>query len=125
MSTINKFTIKTEDLRFRYVATAEHYLWVDGVRATSQARDENTGQPLWKIRVMIVDPANSQAGSATVTVPATEPPVTGFEEPIEFDGLAVKFWLSKGTLGQSFTATAVKIGKPTASRKPAPAGAAN
>lgn len=124
MSTINQFTINTTDLRFRYIATAEHFPWIDGVRANSQARDENTGQLLWKIRVMIVDPANTQAGSATVTVPATEAPITGFEEPIEFDGLTVKFWLSKGNLGQSFTATAVKIPKPVG-RKPAPAGAAN
>ncbi len=73
---------------------------------------------------MIIDPANEQAGSATVTVPATDPPVTEFEAPIEFENLSVKFWQSKGTLGQSFTATAVKIPKPVG-RKPAPAGAAN
>ncbi len=115
MNTLNELKLDSSDLKFRYSGTAEHFEWNDGTRAEHQTHDPDTGHPLWKVRVTIIDPIAEATSTATITVPSLTPPTAPFDSEICFDGLTVKFWLMNGTMGQSFKADAITTPDTTAS----------
>jgi hypothetical protein len=62
-----------------------------------QARDENTGMPLWAVEVLYTQTSYGRESSLTakVTVGAPEKPVPARLAPVEFAGLRVEIRLNK------------------------------
>ena len=124
--------IDASQLTFRYSGAAEHYEYNRDTekRASEQTRDEDTGQPLWKVRCVAVYKTKGEHGEITVTVPASEPPAAEFDSEIMFSGLTVKDWAMNGNQGQTWHAATFTAASPTAplsttkQRKPAEVNAA-
>lgn len=105
--TINNIAIDTTGMKFRFVSSTSHHEYRNEARVEDQTRDPDTGFPLWKVRVSIVDPKAETATTGTVTVPSAEQPVAEFDSEIDFENLTVRFWVMNQNLGQSFTASKV------------------
>jgi hypothetical protein len=124
--------IDASKLTFRYSGAAEHYEYNRDTekRASEQTRDEDTGQPLWKVRCVAVYKTQGEHGEITVTVPHPEPPAAEFEPEIVFTDMTVKDWAMNGNQGQTWHAGTLGSVAPTAppstakARKPAEVNAA-
>lgn len=100
----------------------------DGRRRPSetQARDENTGMPLWAVEVLYVQASFGRESTVTarVVVGALEEPKPARLMPITFEGLAVDTRVNKaGGLVESWSAEALaEAGKQPQSRTADKAG---
>lgn len=99
----------------------EVFEWVevDGKRRPSdvQARDENSGMPLWSVEVIYQQQTWGRVSSVTnrVTVGMPQRPVLGEFDPVEFVDLRAEVRVTKaGGLSESWTADRINDGKPTA-----------
>jgi hypothetical protein len=100
----------------------------DGRRRPSdrQARNEETGMPLWGVEVIYVQTSFGRKSTVTakVTVDAVEEPKPAPLTPVAFEGLRVEVRTNKaGALIESWTAERLAEGPRTAPR-PAPEKAA-
>lgn len=89
--------------------------WVDGPDgrrrpSETQARDEDTGMPLWEVEVLYRQTAFGRESNTTGTVRVGSPvqPVMGEFTPVAFQGLTVEVRVTKaGGLSESWRAEAV------------------
>ena len=89
----------------------------------NQAKDEDTGLPLWQIGVMFNPIKGGDAlGTAMVSIPSTMAPDVTPGQPVEFEGLQAEIWAGRKGLGGRFVATGTVGAK--ASRSKASEGAA-
>jgi hypothetical protein len=109
------FAVAVEPVRDFDKSTREHAV---------QARDKETGVPVWSVEVLDADPeARASERSVKVKIAADQPPTlpdlmagTPFR-PVEFDGLRVRPYVNgQGRLAYSFNATALH--GPNAGAKP-------
>ena len=117
--------IDTTQLEFRYQGASEYRAYNSDTdrRDEHQARDENTGYPIFTIRCQVLFRAQRESGLITVRVPLPAPPAEDleFEQPIRFESATSKSWNMEGRDGQTWTAkTMTIVGGPSAS--PAPNG---
>ena len=99
----------------------EVFEWVevDGKRRPSdvQARDEDSGMPLWSVEVIYQQQTWGRTSSVTnrVTVGMPQRPVLGEFDPVEFVDLRVEARVTKaGGLAETWTANRISDGKPAA-----------
>jgi hypothetical protein len=97
----------------------EVFEWVerDGKRRPSdvQARDEDSGMPLWSVEVIYQQATWGRAATVTskVTVEMPQRPVLGEFEPVEFVDLRAEVRVNQaGGLVESWTADRIADGKP-------------
>ena len=89
--------------------------WVDGPDgrrrpSETQARDEDTGMPLWEVEVLYRQVTFGRESNTTGTVRVGSPvqPVMGEFAPVAFQGLSVEVRVTKaGGLSESWRAEAV------------------
>ncbi|WP_432509332.1 hypothetical protein [Kineococcus auxinigenes] len=104
-------------------------VWVErpdgGRRPTDeQARDEDTGMPLWTVEVMYQQTSFNRVSSVTamVTVPSVQEPKPAMLTPVTFEGLRVdvrltkakqlvEAWSADGLIGTPATGRASKTGE--------------
>lgn len=113
--------IPVDSSRFSVVASgkiAPATEWIeraDGGRARSDVQATNDrGLPLWEVEVFYDDRIFGQDSSerARVSVPAqTEPKIAPFT-PIQFVGLTVNAYASKGSMRTNFSAEGIAAAKP-------------
>ncbi|MEI2649789.1 MAG: hypothetical protein V9G15_12475 [Dermatophilaceae bacterium] len=97
--------------------------WVDGPDgrrrpSDAQARDENTGMPLWDVEVLYLQSAFGRESNKTGVVRVATPtrPVVGEFAPAEFDRLTVEVRISKtGGLVEGWRAEGLSPGQPSRS----------
>lgn len=83
----------------------------DGQRTDTQATDRQTGAPLWRVSVFVMDADSSRAPETiSVTVPAAVAPALPQLAPVRFTGLRVMLWSG----GASLRADAVEAVAPQA-----------
>lgn len=71
----------------------------DGQRTDTQATDRQTGAPLWRVSVFVMDTDSSRAPEAiSVTVPAAVAPALPVLQPVRFTGLRVMMWSGGASL---------------------------
>jgi hypothetical protein len=91
-----------------------------------QARDEDTGMPLWAVEVMYQQTVWGRTSSvvASVTVQGEEQPQVSALGPISFDNLQVEVRVirSTGALVESWTAERIAGGVPGSRRSSASSG---
>jgi hypothetical protein len=99
----------------------EVFEWVevDGKRRPSevQARDEDSGMPLWSVEVIYQQATWGRVSSVTnrVTVGMPQRPVLGEFDPVEFVDLRAEVRVTKaGGLAETWTANRISDGKPAA-----------
>lgn len=97
----------------------EVFEWVerDGKRRPSevQARDEDSGMPLWSVEVIYQQQTWGRVSSVTnrVSVGMPQRPVLGEFEPVEFVDLRAEVRVNQaGGLVESWTANRISDGKP-------------
>ncbi len=106
------------------------YLYEEGVFGAdrNQDRDEQTGYPLWRVRVTATDAANREEQTVEVQIAAREKPEANFKEKVLMPNLRVQAYSRKAERGITTMwyadafATAAEAVKSTP--KPAPAKAA-
>lgn len=89
--------------------------WVDGPEgrrrpSEMQARDEDTGMPLWEVEVLYKQTSFGRVASTTSVVRVGSPvrPVLGEFAPVAFEGLLVEVRVTKaGGLSESWRAEGV------------------
>jgi hypothetical protein len=116
------FAIDSKRQKMRSTALVEEvFEWVerDGKRRPSevQARDEDSGMPLWSVEVIYQQQTWGRVSSVTnrVVVGMPQRPVLGEFEPVEFVDLRCEVRVTKaGGLSESWTADRIADGKPTA-----------
>ena len=100
--------IDTTALEFRYHGASEYRAYNSDVdqREKDQARDEDTGYPIYTIRCQVIYRDVRESGLITVRVPLPKPPADDmeFEHPITFTGVSAKTWRMDGRDGQTWTA---------------------
>lgn len=85
-------------------AAAPRYVYRDGQRTDAQDTDHETGLPLWRVGVFVMDEGSSRTPtSISVTVPAATAPAVIPLQPVRFTGLRVRTWSG----GASFRADSV------------------
>lgn len=99
----------------------EIFEWVerDGKRRPSdvQARDEDSGMPLWSVEVIYKQQSWGRVSSVTnrVSVGMPQRPVLGEFDPVEFVDLRAEVRVNQaGGLVESWTADRIADGKPAA-----------
>jgi hypothetical protein len=99
----------------------EVFEWVerDGKRRPSevQARDEESGMPLWSVEVIYQQQTWGRVSSVTnrVSVGMPQRPVLGEFDPVEFVDLRAEVRVNQaGGLVESWTANRISDGKPAA-----------
>ena len=111
--TLQIMPVDTTKLEFRYHgATAFHEYDRDtNKRSTDQARDPNTGYPIFTVRCQVLYRTERQAGMIAVRVPLSEPPSEDleFEHPVSFSDVTAKSWNMDGRDGQTWTAAAMSV----------------
>lgn len=107
----------------------EVFEWVelDGKRRPSdvQAREEESGMPLWSVEVIYQQATWGRTATVTskVTVGMPQQPVLAEFEPIEFVDLVAEVRTNKaGGLVESWSANRVVDGKPTSQSSGQPSG---
>jgi hypothetical protein len=110
----------------------EVFEWVerDGKRRPSevQARDEESGMPLWSVEVIYQQQTWGRVSSVTnrVVVGMPHRPVLGEFDPVEFVELRAEVRVTQaGGLAESWTADRVLDGKPAAQPGSTPASSAS
>lgn len=122
--------IDTSQLEFRYHGASEFRAFNRDTekREKEQARDEDTGFPIFTIRCQVLFREQRESGLISVRVPlaASPPEDLDFEHPIGFDGATSKNWNMEGRDGQTWTAKAMTVLRgsssppaPSNGRKPA------
>ena len=105
---IQTFAIDTSLYEFRYHGASEYkaYNRETEKRNTEQARDEDTGYPIYSVRCQVLFRELRESGIITIRVPLTEPPGDDveFEAPVKFSGVTAKPWNMDGRDGQTWTA---------------------
>lgn len=71
----------------------------DGSRTDTQATDRQSGLPLWRVTVFVMDAEASRAPETlSVTVPAAVAPALAQLQPVVFTGLRVLMWAGGASL---------------------------
>ncbi len=111
--TLQSMPVDTAQLEFRYHGASEYkaYNKETNQKDPNQARDENTGYPIYTIRCQVLFRAERQSGMITVRVPLPEPPAENleFEHPVTFGGVISKTWNMEGRDGQTWTAATMGV----------------
>ena len=114
------YAIDTKRQAMRSTGIVEEvFEWVerDGKRRPSevQARDEDSGMPLWSVEVIYQQQTWGRVSSVTnrVSVGMPQRPVLGEFEPVEFVDLRAEVRVNQaGGLVESWTANRIADGKP-------------
>ena len=100
--------IDTTALEFRYHGASEFkpYNRDTEKREKDQARDEDTGYPIYTVRCQVINRELRESGLISVRVPLLDKPADAmeFEQPITFAGVYAKPWNMEGNSGQTWTA---------------------
>ncbi len=106
--------IDTSQLEFRYHGASEYRAFNKDTekKEKEQARDENTGYPIYTIRCQVLFRQQRESGLISVRVPLVSPPAEDmeFEQPVTFEGATSKNWNMEGRDGQTWIAKAMTIG---------------
>lgn len=71
----------------------------DGKSTGAQATDRQTGVPLWRVSVFVMDADATRAPETiSVTVPAATAPALAQLQPVRFTGLRVMLWSGGASL---------------------------
>lgn len=71
----------------------------DGKATGAQATDRQTGSPLWRVSVFVMDADSTRAPETlSVTVPAQTAPALAQLAPVTFTGLRVMLWSGGASL---------------------------
>ena len=100
--------IDTTALEFRFHGASEYRAFNSDLeqREKDQARDEDTGYPIYTIRCQVLYREARESGMIAVRVPLATPPGDDieFEHAITFNGVTSKSWRMEGRDGQTWTA---------------------
>jgi hypothetical protein len=125
--TLQTMPVDTRRLEFRYHGCSEYreYDRDTEKRSEHQARDEDTGYPVFSVRCQVVYRGQRQSGQIVVRVPLATPPAddTAFEQLVTFTDVDARTWSMDGRDGQTWSASAMTIGQPGNGQAPAPAPA--
>ena len=117
--------IDTSQLEFRYHGASEYRAFNKDTekKEKEQARDEDTGYPIYTIRCQVLFREMRESGLISVRVPLPAPPTEDleFEQPVRFEGATSKNWNMDGRDGQTWIAKTMTI-VGGASGQPAPTG---
>ena len=105
--------IDISQLEFRYHGASEYKAYNSDTdkRETDQARDEDTGYPIFVVRCQVLFRDVRESGLISVRVPMASPPPKDldFEHPVAFTGATAKSWRMEGRDGQTWTAKSITI----------------
>ena len=126
--TLQLMPVDTSRLEFRYHGASEYkeYNRDTNQRSDDQARDKDTGYPIYTVRCQVLYRGQRQAGMIAIRVPLAEPPAEDveFEAPVVFGEVDARTWNMEGRDGQTWTAQSMgfvgNTAKPAA--PPAPTG---
>lgn len=101
------FPIKTGTEQHLLAASVSPKMeYEDGHVTTTQATDRQTGVPLWRVSVFVMDADATRAPETiSVTVPAATAPALAQLQPVHFEGLRVTLWSG----GASLRADSVQV----------------
>jgi hypothetical protein len=120
--TLQLMPVDTTRLEFRYHGASEYYEYNRDTnqRSTEQARDENTGFPIYTVRCQVLYRDQRQSGMIAIRVLLAQPPADDveFEAPVAFGGVDARTWNMDGRDGQTWTAESMAFA--TRSTPPAP-----
>ncbi len=123
---IQTFAIDTSVYEFRYHGASEYRAYNRDTekREKEQARDEDTGYPIYSVRCQVLFRELRESGIITIRVPLAEPPGDGveFEAPVKFSGVTAKPWNMDGRDGQTWTAQTMAFAGSRQSATPATSG---
>jgi hypothetical protein len=118
--------IDTARLEFRYHGASEYYEFDRATekRASEQARDADTGYPIYTVRCQVLYRGQRQAGMIAIRVPLADPPADDveFEAPVAFGMVDTRTWNMEGRDGQTWTAGSMAFVGATKTPAPAPTG---
>jgi hypothetical protein len=127
--TLQIMPVDTSKLEFRYHGASEYFEYDRDTnkRNPDQARDTETGYPIYTVRCQVLFRDQRSAGMIAVRVPLPEPPADDldFEHPITFHDVTARPWNMDGKDGQTWNAGAMKtLGRTgtTGSAPPMPSG---
>ena len=94
------FPIKTGTEQHLLAASVSPKMeYEDGHVTTTQATDRQTGVPLWRVSVFVMDADATRAPETiSVTVPAQTAPALPALSPVRFEGLRVLIWSGGASL---------------------------
>ena len=105
--------IDTSQLEFRYHGASEYRAFnkETNKKDEHQARDEDTGYPIFTIRCQVLFREQRESGLISVRVPLVSPPAEDleFEQPVSFDSATSKNWNMEGRDGQTWTAKSMNV----------------
>ena len=100
--------IDTTALEFRYHGASEYKAYNRDTekREKEQARDDDTGYPVYTVRCQVLFRELRESGLIAIRVPLAQPPGDDidFEAPVKFTGVTAKPWNMDGRDGQTWTA---------------------
>ena len=105
--------IDTTQLEFRYHGASEFkpYDRETEKRSKEQARDDDTGFPIYTVRCQVLCRELRESGLISVRVPLVDKPSDSmeFEQPVTFSGVFAKPWSMDGNSGQTWTAKTMTV----------------
>ena len=105
--------IDTSQLEFRYHGASEYRAFNKDTekKEKEQARDENTGYPIFTIRCQVLFREQRESGLISVRVPLPAPPAEDleFEQPVRFEGATSKNWNMEGRDGHTWIAKTMTV----------------
>ena len=111
--TLQTMPVDTAELEFRYHGASEYRAFNKDTNKKDehQARDEDTGYPLYTVRCQVLFRSERQSGMIAVRVPLLEAPKEDmeFEHPVTFGGVTSKTWNMEGRDGQTWTAKTMGV----------------
>jgi len=85
-------------------------------RSGGQAKDQDSGMPLWVVDVMVMDPDAPRAEIVGVKVASYDEPQTVMGQPVKFHGLRALGYVMNGQSRVSYTFRADGIDSPATGR---------
>ena len=105
--------IDTTSLEFHYHGASEYKAFnkETNKKDEHQARDENTGYPIFPIRCQVLFREERESGLITVRVPLPVAPADDmeFEHPVTFGNVTSKSWNMEGRDGQTWIAKSMGV----------------
>jgi hypothetical protein len=124
--TLQLMPVDTSRLEFRYHGASEYkeYDRDTNQRSSEQARDKDTGYPVYTVRCQVLYRGQRQSGQITIRVPLAQPPDEDveFEAPVVFGGVDARTWNMDGRDGQTWTAESMAFANSTPPAPPASSG---
>ena len=120
--TLQTMPVDTTRLEFRYHGASEFFEYdrVTEKRSKDQARDADTGFPIYTVRCQVLYRNQRQSGMIAIRVPLPEPPSEDmeFEQAVAFTDVDARTWNMDGRDGQTWTATAMSLIKAGGTQAP-------